>query len=246
MRSVSDSIVNFVVPVPVARTITESAWFKAGADVLPPEGSKVETLPDQAAIARWQYRTAAHSGKSRWRREVRDASPELLEAMLEGVQATRQELGDHARRAVLEPLLGFTDTLMKMLERAREAAERKAAAERERAAKLEASSREFSRKRRERQMAPVIEVARNAELREVAQDYGLDIKDPQIKAALIAAFRAGAYAFRQAADGLARVDQLDVPDEWIDKRTASDKATFAKARAAAAAVETSEEVTANV
>ena len=135
-------------------------------------------------------------------------------------------------RTQIAPVEAFSGVLTAAIEEAKKAEAELAAQQEKDKAKTAVDARAHRTKRRERQLSGPIEIQRNTEINQVAEDYGLDVKDPQIRAGLIAAWRAGVAAYRNAVDEIYYGEPVQVPDEWIDQRRASDKKTFAKAREA--------------
>lgn len=201
---------------PVARTVVESTWFTQADGT-----SHLYAAFRRAATSRFREKALVYSTS-----DVAD-----LVAIVEPVLAELKAAA--AKDAVIEPLLQLKRNAEIWQERFRINEARQEAERAEVETQRVAESRKWRTQRRETPMTPEVESSRFKELREIAEDYGLNIKDVQVRAALVAAFRAGAFQFQQATNNLLYKHTIprDVDMQKWEERFAKDAQMFTTARA---------------
>lgn len=195
---------SLLIPVAVARAVTSSTtWKEAGFHRVTPVVGRF----DLAAVS--AGRTMLYV----------DTEQQLATAE-ELVEQTRQE---QTRKPTVKAIEAFQEDLQKLGERL---ARLKGFNER-RAQETEAVFRKDRRARRERPLALEIDSEQIEALKEIAEDYGLDLEDPQVRAGLTAAFRAGALALSEGVVAL-RVASATSPysDDQIEKWAERNRVLF--------------------
>lgn len=189
---------SLLIPIAVARAVVESKWYK-DRDIKP---------TDATAFGRFQQ-----AARSTYRTKLYVSSVDEVRAASEAVEAARLE---QTQKTVIEKIVRFQAHLEELSERLDRSAENEEKQKAERTAQMRAINRSDSRKQRERPMSMYVEAGQSV-LADVAEDYGLSIKDHQIRAALVAAYRAGAQAMQQSTNYLMvqRDSSFDYPAEDI-------------------------------
>jgi hypothetical protein len=186
---------SLLIPVAVARAVTSSTtWKEAGFQRFTP------------VVGRFDL-AASSSGRDK----LYIDTEQQLATVEELVEQARQE---QTRKPTTKAIEAFQEDLQKLgkrLARLKEFDER-------RAQETKTSLRKVKRERRERPLALEVDVEQIEVLKEIAEDYGLNLDDPQVRAGLTAAFRAGALAFAGGVDAL-RVSGATSPysDDQIAK-----------------------------
>lgn len=195
------------IPAAVARAYVDSAWRSANG-------------------TNWFDEQIGHAAKSRYRESLLVGDSKQAAEVIAALEKVREE---QTRKPVIVALGAFIDDLHK-------AADRMEILERHREAELAAQNarlREEYRAEREAPLPLFFERGRG-NVSALAEDYGLDWKDPRIRAALIAAYRTGV---REAADRfgtLIRNPSLwDAGDETPEQVKENSEKLFSKARQAA-------------
>jgi hypothetical protein len=160
-----------LIPIAVARAVVESEYYKS-------QGFNQNT----PVIGRFAFAVRSTSRTSLYLNTVND-----INQVRDLVEPVRQE---QTQKPVIKKIEAFQADLAKLADRDEYT---KQQAEKQKA-EIRAIDRIDARRARERPMSMYVEVGQSV-LADVAEDYGLNIKDPHIRAALIAAYRAGAQVF---------------------------------------------------
>lgn len=207
------------IPVGVARSVLASQWF---AQQVEQDESLIKMRGAFEAATKTKYRQSWAVNTSEQAQHTVDVLRGVAEEMLAAGTATK----------VVQPIVDFVDAFARNLDYLKAAEEREVQTQAAKAAQEKARSRKFATEQREETMSVAIERGRIVKLKEVAEDYQLDYRDPKIKAGLIAAFHAGAEAFAIAAFELRFDREIRVSEAQWTRFRESDVATFEAARAA--------------
>jgi DNA-binding FrmR family transcriptional regulator len=198
------------ISLPVARAVVATPWM---------------AMKERGAGASARQRFATISARPRQQRcrtfSLSDAS--VTQSLLEGVQAAVEANRNSAQ--VLEPLQEVAAALEQALEDI-------AANEAREAVKAAEQSQQWRKERGQRPLSLSVEMNMRSELRATAEIYGLDFKDPQIRAAMIAAFRTGARELHDRTEVLLFRELEPFTDEDQKRHVENNQRLFAKAEAA--------------
>lgn len=210
---------------PAARLILESVWYQ-GQDATVTETGYLDSIRQAAT--------------SKYRHDLRISSMVQVESILSIVDPVLDELqATGVKATTTQPLLDMKNDVTRHVEyiKRREAQEAKEKKEKE---ALDAdSNRRWATEHREETLSLYVENGRGAQFRQICEDYGLNYKDVQIRAALIAAFHVGANNFQNAVGHLAYgfPNWTEVQEKTVHLAEA-DKKVFDAARAKADAAKT--------
>lgn len=171
---------SLLIPVAVGRAVIAStAWKEAGhRDVTPVYGRF------DIAVARDRSRTQLFVDT--------EAHVAGVEDLIERVRL------EQTKKPVIKAIEAFQADLNRLGKRVSRVRQYQQRQQEETKAQL----RSDARKRRERPLALEVDTQQIDDLKEIAEDYDLNLHDPVIRAALTAAFRAGALAFAENVNSL--------------------------------------------
>lgn len=165
-----------------------------------------------------------------WKVNVSVGSTETVLALVDIVSVVLHEPGrKKAETEILNKFLREIDHVRSAIALAEEQQAKKDA---ERSARQATEARKSQTRTRQRTMSSIIEWGRWTQLNHIAEDYGISLADPQVKAALIAAFHAGALAYSNGIGGIAYHDPALADEADMKNMAEHDALIFEKAQVA--------------